>query len=465
MKLNRKWIMVIALVMSMAMATGGTLAYLTDRDTVENTFTMGNVDIEVEENFPDDEMYPGVKVEKEAGIKNVHNTSDAWVWMTVSVPNKLVNYIELEWLTGTTVDEATRSDVHEGYTSYVVKHANKLAAGDSTPNYLQGVTLSKNVDFQNGGYGYVDANGKFQTLEGLDDLEIIVDGFAMQTEGFSTVGAAYTAYVEQWNKLGNGDESGANNANAIEVGDADALVDAFTNLKAGDVIKLTDDIDMTGKTITPVTGNKGFTLNGNNHTISNLNSTESALFVAHSGSAAYAFNDLKLENCSVNSMNDYAGLFVGDGDTSDAITITNCHVKNCSVKSNKYASAFIAYTAGYNVQNNGPVYSDITIKNCSVTGGSITGGGSVGAAIAHAGGNADTTNTISNFSVSGVTISGEDADHTGVIVGTAHVGKTSIDSATYSDVTGNYNTEHSLYGRFVPGTTGTLTIDGNTISN
>lgn len=209
MKLNRKWLMVIALVMSVAMATGGTLAYLTDRDTVENTFTMGNVDIEVEEDFPDDEMYPGVEVEKQAGIKNVHKTSDAWVWMTVSVPTDLLDYIDLEWLDDTPVDTTTRTDVHEGYTSFVVKHPDVLKAGESTDKYLQGVTLSELVDYQDGSYGYV-ADGTFKKLTGLDDLKIIVDGFAMQTEGFGTVQEAYKAYAKQWGEMGNGGDSGAN---------------------------------------------------------------------------------------------------------------------------------------------------------------------------------------------------------------------------------------------------------------
>ncbi|MBE6640750.1 MAG: hypothetical protein E7619_04110 [Ruminococcaceae bacterium] len=245
---------------------------------------------------------------------------------------------------------------------------------------------------------------------------------------------------------------------------ADALVNAFANLKAGAVLFITDDIDMTGKTIAPVTGNKAFTMYGNGHTISNLNTTERALFVAHSGSSAYVFKDVVLENCSVNSASNYGALFVGDGDTSDEITIVNCHVKNCTVNSAKYAAAFVGYTAGYDVQNNGPVYSDVTIKDCSVTGGSITGGGSTAAAIGHAGGNVDTTSIVENLTVTNVAINGEDAAHTGIAVGTANVGKTIITNVTHSGVTGNYNTATVVYGRFVPGTTGSLTVDGATVN-
>ena len=241
---------------------------------------------------------------------------------------------------------------------------------------------------------------------------------------------------------------------------ADDLVNAFANLKAGETIYIVNDIDMTGKTIAPVTGNKGFTMIGNGRTIKNLNSTEKALFVDHSGSSSYTFDGVVLENCTVDTTLGYGALFVGDGDTSDAITIKNCVVKNCTVKSAKYAAAFVGYTAGWNVINDGPVYSDVLISGCEVIGGSITGGGSAGVAVGHAGGNVDTTTTIENLEVDGVVINGEDAAHTGIAVGTANIGKTVINNVTYNNVTGNYNTTTVIYGRFVPGSTGTLTIDG-----
>lgn len=227
MKLNRKWMLVLALVLSLTMATAGTLAYLTDRDTVENTFTMGNVDIEVEEEYEQDSpLYPGVEVEKQAGITNVHATSDAWVWMTVSVPEDLADYVKLGWAT-TEVEPI--EPVHEGYVSYLVKHPTKLEPRDSTPMYLESVTLSEKVDYQNGSYGYVE-NGVFEPLNGLDDVKIIVDGFAVQTEGFGSVDEAYTAYTEQWGGL-TGSESGANGGlgAAVEVGSDAELAAAIAN--------------------------------------------------------------------------------------------------------------------------------------------------------------------------------------------------------------------------------------------
>jgi len=248
--------------------------------------------------------------------------------------------------------------------------------------------------------------------------------------------------------------------NEYNVFNADGFVSVFNNITPNRVINIKDDLDMAGKTIDATNGNVGFTLNGNGFTISNLEGVEQGLFVNNSGSSIYKFYKVKLEGCSVNSTTNYGALFVGDADTCDELVIEGCEVNNCTVSSGKYAAAFVAYTAGYNDPNDGPVYSDITIKDCKVVGGSITGGGSTAAAIGHAGGNPDTDNIVTNLTVSGVAINGEDAAHTGIVVGTANVGKTIITNIVNENVTGNYNANHPLYGRFVPNSTGKLAIDG-----
>ncbi len=242
MKLNRKWLLAIALVLSLTMAISGTLAYLTDRDTVENVFTMGNVDIEVEEEFDQNSpLYPGVEVDKEAGITNTHATEDAYVWMVVSVPNNLAQYIELGWADGYSATEV--NSPHEGYTGYLVKYPEVLNAGSSTGNILESVKLASNVDYQNGQYVAV-SGGQTTEIGNLSDVKIMVDGFAIQTEGFDGVDAAYNAYTTQWSGL-TGGESGVDNEDPsftpyTEVATFDQLKAA---LEKGGTIKLKDDIE------------------------------------------------------------------------------------------------------------------------------------------------------------------------------------------------------------------------------
>ena len=357
MKLNRKWLLVIALVLSLTMATAGTLAYLTDRDTVENTFTMGNVDIEVEEEYkPDSELNPGVEVEKQAGVKNVHATTDAWVWMTVSVPTDMVPYINLEWLDGTPVDNATRTDVHEGYTSYVVKHPDVLTPGQSTPKYLQGVTLSNTVDYQGGQYGYIE-DGVFVPFETMPDpMMIIVDGFAVQTEGFNGVAAAYEAYEDQWGDdddpnhvcwNGTSDTSWYNETDtefvlttAEQLAGLAELVDGG-NTFAGKTIKLGNDICL-----------ECYDENGGRVSFEPIGDASDADF-----SGIFDGNDKVISNLYQDCNSKHLGLFgaVYEG-TVKNVTLDGARIENDGTG---YAGGIAAYAGASNFEN-------ITLKNSTV---------------------------------------------------------------------------------------------------
>lgn len=229
MKLNRKWLMVIALVLSMTMAISGTLAYLTDRDTAVNTFTMGNVDIELNEDYvQDSELAPGVAVDKVAGITNIHKSEPAYVWMVVSVPTDLAPHIELDWAGNYTATEV--ASPHTGYTGYLVKYPDELAAGKATGAILEKVMLKANVDFQNG--KYVAVNGGTVTEIGdVNIRNIMVDAYAIQTDGFADVDAAYDAYIGQWNGLNGGMSNPIIDVpeNAVKVKDAAELAAAVAD--------------------------------------------------------------------------------------------------------------------------------------------------------------------------------------------------------------------------------------------
>ncbi len=97
----KKKIMALCLcVMLMAIAVVGTsLAYFTDVKTAKNTFTIGNVDIELDEadvNNPNKrvteneyEVYPGMTVTKDPTVHNV-GANDAYIRATVTVQNWMV---------------------------------------------------------------------------------------------------------------------------------------------------------------------------------------------------------------------------------------------------------------------------------------------------------------------------------------------------------------------------------------
>ncbi len=521
-----KLFLILALVLSMAVGLGGTLAYLTDTDEAVNVMTLGNVQIEQIELQRKDGIAHNAHLESgdlvpfqqgKALYPAYAATSDAYtavegddeqLWWSL-------NYVNNGTTTGGSNGLWNDDNLKGAMDKFVfVKNTGSSDAyfrtwialecpegmeysDGSDKEFMNNVNGSKTAyKWDSIGYAEIDGvrycilaatyqkvlepgktshpsllqvvmthNATNEDMKLLGNTyEILTFTQAVQTNNFENAEQALTAAFGTA-KVDNHPWTNATIEIPTFVKNADELVEIFANNMGGkknSVIYLTSDIDMTGKTLDATNGNVGFTLYGNGHTISNLHGTEKGLFVNNTGAYDYYFYDMHLEDCSVNSTSEYAGLFVGDADTCDELVFENCSVTNCTAESAKYAAAFVAYTAGYDVQNNGPVYSDVTIKDCKVIGGSLTGNGSVGAAIGHSGGNPDTTNTITNLTVEGVAINGEKPEKTGVAVGTANVGKTIINNVTHSGVTGNCNEEHPLYGRFVPGSTGTLTIDGVT---
>jgi len=224
MKLNRKWLMVIALVMSLTMATAGTLAYLTDRDTEVNVFTMGNVDIELKEDFEQGaELIPGVDIEKKPTITNM-GPNDAWVWATIAIPSALdndnasANVVHFNMSKESVEDgkwtwweEGTRDKwlkaynvEHEGvkYNVFTVLYQTALKKGDTTEPVIYKVYMDPHVDIAPDGQLHHVEKGVVTDLDwninNDGSPKMYVSAYAMQTEGFENVYDAYAAYTAQW---------------------------------------------------------------------------------------------------------------------------------------------------------------------------------------------------------------------------------------------------------------------------
>lgn len=180
MRPNRKWILVIALVVSMVTAISGTLAYLTSTDTATNTFTVGNVSIDLEEpnwnpeNIP--ALLPGVKIEKDPQITNTGRT-DAWVWMEITLPTDLMTYID--W----NKEAWDMSSVTRGATTVVtLKRATTLPAGETSARAFTKVELPATL------------TSMPASIASKQTVDIVVSAYAIQNEGFDNIDAAIAAY-------------------------------------------------------------------------------------------------------------------------------------------------------------------------------------------------------------------------------------------------------------------------------
>ncbi|MBO5216650.1 MAG: hypothetical protein J6B41_02740 [Alistipes sp.] len=260
----------------------------------------------------------------------------------------------------------------------------------------------------------------------------------------------------------------------------EALVDAGTAGAGNTVIEFAEGTYEAPADWTPikVDGYNGadiVTLNGNNATIKGL---KGALFAGgFAGGSGIVIKDLTIEDATIVADNTQGyGAFVNCADSMDEITLINCHLKNSTIitpndgANSSRIGGLVGWTAGYNNQNDGPVDSYITIKDCSVVGCTIKGFGSIGGICGHAGANAATFTTIENCTVTNNHfISTDDGGwRVGVVVGTANNGQCVIKNITESGNTLEQvgktapegDAKRHYYGRFVPSGTGTLVIDG-----
>lgn len=210
----KKTIAIVALVVLVAVASVlGTLAYLTDTKTVENTFTMGDVRIKLDEtdvNNPkgdrvtknDYEVYPGAIVTKDPIVHNV-GANGAYIRATVNVsdwmnlvaayypdfketfPNEgykaALNLLVGELGEGWSVVDVEAGDVFtigQFDAKFILKYDGVLKGGENTTAMFQTVTVPAGID---------NVNAKsFNSVK--------VKAQAMQANGFDSWEAAFVAF-------------------------------------------------------------------------------------------------------------------------------------------------------------------------------------------------------------------------------------------------------------------------------
>lgn len=206
-------LVVTCIVLVAAMVIGGTLAYFTDTKTANNTFTMGNVKIALDEtNVKDPEgdrvtsneydVYPGQTVTKDPIVHNtgkngayIRATVNVYNWMNLvaayypdfkeTFPNDgykaALNLLVGELGEGWSVVDVVAGDtftIGQFDAKFVLKYDGVLAAGADTTAMFQTVTIPAGIDNANA--------SSFQSVK--------VVAQAIQADGFDTWEAAFAAY-------------------------------------------------------------------------------------------------------------------------------------------------------------------------------------------------------------------------------------------------------------------------------
>lgn len=167
----------------------GTIAYLTSTDTVENTFTVGSVEISMDEAAvnPDGtvianadrvrensyHLLPGHPYTKDPIIHVGSDSEDCWIF--VKVENGISD-IEA----GTTIANQLTTN---GWT----------AVSGTTDIFAYQDIVSKDTDIPVVGSFTISGDVDADDLAEYEDAEIIVTAYAVQADGFTTAEAAWTA--------------------------------------------------------------------------------------------------------------------------------------------------------------------------------------------------------------------------------------------------------------------------------
>ena len=148
---------------------------------------------------------------------------------------------------------------------------------------------------------------------------------------------------------------------AEEAGNGDTLKKLFTDVKAGEsgsgnvTVTIDKDYNLTGYNWTALTvdGYNGagiVTVEGNNHTITGLNTS---LFAGgFAGTSGIVIKDLTLDNVSIEDTTNEQGIgaFINNVDSMPKIELNNCHLTDSTITSTGGArvGGLIGWTSGYN---------------------------------------------------------------------------------------------------------------------
>lgn len=94
---------VLAIVLVVALSVAGTYAYLTAKTAqVVNTFTVGNVNIDLTETTTDYKMIPGMTINKDPMVTVKKNSEDCWLFVKVEKSANFDSFLKYDMDNGWT---------------------------------------------------------------------------------------------------------------------------------------------------------------------------------------------------------------------------------------------------------------------------------------------------------------------------------------------------------------------------
>lgn len=163
--------LVLALTLLVAGVVGGTLAWLTDRTAeVKNTFTVGDINIDLTETTTDYKMVPGNTIAKDPTVTVKANSEACWLFVKVTESENLNNFITYTIANGWT-------KLQDG----VYYREVPASAADQTFSVLAGDTVTVKSDV---------TRTMLETAK-TDAPTLTFQAYAIQRDHFATADAAW----------------------------------------------------------------------------------------------------------------------------------------------------------------------------------------------------------------------------------------------------------------------------------
>ena len=101
--MKKKVLSIVAVVLVLCCAIGGTLAWLTDKTaSVKNTFTVGDINIELTETTTNYKMVPGNTISKDPKVTVKANSEACWLFVKVEKSANFDNFMTYDMADGWT---------------------------------------------------------------------------------------------------------------------------------------------------------------------------------------------------------------------------------------------------------------------------------------------------------------------------------------------------------------------------
>lgn len=189
----RGLVLVLALALIVGVAGGATFAWLTAKsDTVVNTFTYGDINIDLEETTGDSyKIIPGVDIEKNPKVTVKAGSEACWLFVKVE---------EEDWPTLTYVDgekpvRKVNYDIADGWTALTgVENVYYRTIDDAVTADTEFYVLKGNDTYPNGAITVSDTLTKKEINEKLTETpELSITAYAIQKDGMNTAAEAWAA--------------------------------------------------------------------------------------------------------------------------------------------------------------------------------------------------------------------------------------------------------------------------------